>query len=155
MRPLTALLQCGQEPSGRRDGRFSATLRAEGGTHRPYAECIGHLEATQGEGYTLKQKGNSANFAFTEFSEVELLISRFLRTSRSGVLRSTRPEIATWHTKIRHLGDAPHPARLVAYLCDVTRGQGPKTLRAPPPLSKGERARDRSRGTLERVEGPR
>src|SRR5918995_5751867 len=27
MRPLTALLQCGQEPSDRRDGRFSATQR--------------------------------------------------------------------------------------------------------------------------------
>src|SRR5215217_6223889 len=51
---LTAPLQCGQEPSGRKDGRFSATLRAEGGTHRPCAECIGHPEATQGEGYTLK-----------------------------------------------------------------------------------------------------
>src|ERR687893_1316478 len=37
---LTALLQRGQEPSDRRDGRFSATLRAEGGTHRPCAYCI-------------------------------------------------------------------------------------------------------------------
>jgi hypothetical protein len=36
----------------RRDGRFSATLRAEGGTHRPYAYGIDHPEATQGEGYS-------------------------------------------------------------------------------------------------------
>jgi hypothetical protein len=48
---LTTLLQCGQEPSDRCDGRFSATLGAEGGTHRPYANGIDHPEATQGEGY--------------------------------------------------------------------------------------------------------
>jgi hypothetical protein len=41
-RPLTALLQCGQEPSDCRDCRFSAILRAEGGTHRPCAYCINH-----------------------------------------------------------------------------------------------------------------
>jgi hypothetical protein len=52
---LTALLQCGQEPSGRRDGRFSATLRAaEGGTHRQGADGINQSEATQGEGYAPK-----------------------------------------------------------------------------------------------------
>src|SRR4051794_32404386 len=39
--------------------------------------------------------------------------------------------MATWHTKIAHLGYAPHPTRLVPYLCDVTRGGGPKTLRSP------------------------
>ena len=39
---LTALLQRGQEPSDRKDGQFSATLRAEGGTHRPCAHCINH-----------------------------------------------------------------------------------------------------------------
>src|SRR5215208_4690493 len=52
-----------------------------------------------------------------------------------GVLRSSRPdpEIATWHTKILHMGDALHPARLLAYLCEVTRGLGPKTLRPPHP----------------------
>jgi hypothetical protein len=51
-------------------------------------------------------EGKFCDFAFTAFSEVELLISRFLGSSR--------PEIATWHTKIAHMGDAPHPARLVA-----------------------------------------
>src|SRR5215217_4427149 len=51
---LTAPLKCGQEPSGRRDGRFSATLRAEGGTHRPCADCIDRFEATQAEGYAPK-----------------------------------------------------------------------------------------------------
>jgi hypothetical protein len=72
---------------------------------------------------------NSANFAFWAFSEVR----------RYGVLRSSRPEIATWHTKIRHLGDALHPATLVAYLCEVTRGQGPLyPSRSAPPISEGE-----------------
>src|SRR5215207_8288084 len=37
--PLTALLQCGQEPSDRKDGRLPATLRAGGGTHRPCINC--------------------------------------------------------------------------------------------------------------------
>jgi DNA-binding NarL/FixJ family response regulator len=39
---------------------------------------------------------------------------------------------------LAHLADAPHPARLLPYLCDVTRGRGPETLRAPPRLSEGE-----------------
>ena len=29
----------GQEPSGRKDGQLPATLRAEGGTHRPCDNC--------------------------------------------------------------------------------------------------------------------
>src|ERR671911_1536287 len=41
--PHRALLhQRGQEPSDRKDGQFSATLRAEGGTHRPCGYCIKH-----------------------------------------------------------------------------------------------------------------
>ncbi len=48
---LTAPLQCGQEPSGRRYGRFSATLKAEGGTHPPCADGINHPEATSGESH--------------------------------------------------------------------------------------------------------
>ena len=48
---LTAPLQCGQEPSGRRYGRFSATLKAEGGTHHPCADGINHPEATPGESH--------------------------------------------------------------------------------------------------------
>src|SRR5215218_10428043 len=57
-----------------------------------------------------------------------------------GVLRSSRPdpEIATWHTKILHMGDALHPARLLTYLFESWR-----------------RARGSSRGTLERVESTR
>src|SRR5688500_250428 len=47
-------LQCGQEPSGRRDGRFSATLRAEGGTHHPDADGINRPEAAEGDGYSPK-----------------------------------------------------------------------------------------------------
>jgi DNA-binding NarL/FixJ family response regulator len=39
---------------------------------------------------------------------------------------------------VAHLADAPHPARLLPYLCDVTRGGGPKTLRASSRLSEGE-----------------
>ena len=58
----------------------------------------------------------------------------FCELRLDGVLGSSPQEIATWHTKIAHLGDAPHTARLVPYLCDVTRGGGPKTLRAPPRL---------------------
>src|ERR671910_2075677 len=38
----------------RRDGRFSATLRAEGGTHRPCVECIDRTGAVQKEGYVPK-----------------------------------------------------------------------------------------------------
>src|SRR5215213_6906551 len=41
-----------------------------------------------------------------------------------GVLRSSRPDMATWHTKILHMGDALQQARLLPYLCNVTRGQG-------------------------------
>jgi DNA-binding NarL/FixJ family response regulator len=40
--------------------------------------------------------------------------------------------MATWHTKILHLGDALNPARLLAYLCEVTRGQGPKPFALRP-----------------------
>jgi DNA-binding NarL/FixJ family response regulator len=40
--------------------------------------------------------------------------------------------IATWHTKIRHMGDAPHPARLLPYLWDVTQGGGPKPFALRP-----------------------
>jgi hypothetical protein len=39
---------------------------------------------------------------------------------------------------LSHLADAPHPATLLPYLCDVTRGGGPKTLRAPSRLNEGE-----------------
>src|SRR5215212_5661397 len=46
-----AALQCGQEPSDRRDGRFSAILGAEGGTHRLVANSIDYAEAKQREGY--------------------------------------------------------------------------------------------------------
>src|ERR687889_1617404 len=46
-----AALQCGQEPSDRRDGRFSATLGAEGGTHRLVANSIDYAEAKQREGH--------------------------------------------------------------------------------------------------------
>src|SRR5215211_994355 len=47
--------------------------------------------------------------------------------------------IATWHTKIRHMGDAPHPARLVPYLWDVTQGGGPKLFALRPDSKrKGE-----------------
>src|SRR5918992_765084 len=45
--PHTALQQCGQEPSDRRDGRFSATLGAEGGTHRLVANSIDYAKAKQ------------------------------------------------------------------------------------------------------------
>src|SRR5918994_2729910 len=38
----------------RRDGRFSATLRAEGGTHRPCVECIDRTGTVQKEGYVPK-----------------------------------------------------------------------------------------------------
>src|SRR4028119_2135211 len=40
---LTALLQRGQEPSGRKDDRFSASRGAEGGVHRPFGRPSGHL----------------------------------------------------------------------------------------------------------------
>src|SRR5918993_5694556 len=49
--PHAALQQCGQEPSDRRDGRFSATLGAEGGTHRLVANSIDYAEAKQREGH--------------------------------------------------------------------------------------------------------
>jgi DNA-binding NarL/FixJ family response regulator len=60
--------------------------------------------------------------------------------------------MATWHTKIAHMGYAPHPRRLVPYLCDaVTRGAGPKRPFALRPDTKrrgrhvvgvGERSRE-------------
>src|SRR4028119_824449 len=40
---LTALLQRGQEPSGRKDDRFSASRGAEGGVHRPFRRPSGYL----------------------------------------------------------------------------------------------------------------
>src|SRR5215207_10987736 len=40
--PRCYYTQRGQEPSDRKDGRFSATLRAEGGTHRP---CVNSIKA--------------------------------------------------------------------------------------------------------------
>src|SRR5215203_5038707 len=49
--PHRAALQCSQEPSDRRDGRFSATLGAEGGTHRLVANSIDYAEAKQREGH--------------------------------------------------------------------------------------------------------
>ena len=49
-----------------------------------------------------------------------------------GISRRLAPEIATWHTKIRHLGDALHPARLVPYLWNVTPGGGPKPFALRP-----------------------
>jgi hypothetical protein len=73
------------------DGRFSATLRAEGGTHRPCADCRDRSQATQGEGYAPKLvegsfcelllygvlrssfSGNSRKFALKEFCELRLL----------------------------------------------------------------------------------
>jgi hypothetical protein len=55
----------------------------------------------------------------TEFYEV----SRTKLAARNGRLA---------YTKIAHLADALHPARLVAYLCYLTRGQGPKTLALRP-----------------------
>src|SRR5215218_4548087 len=48
--------------------------------------------------------------------------SLFTQVRGIGILRSSRPEVATWHTKIAHLGDAPHQARLIPYLCYPTRG---------------------------------
>jgi hypothetical protein len=70
--------------------------------------------------------------------EVNLLVRLRLRRRSfrelrpNGVLRSSPQQMATWHTKIAHLGDAPHPPRLLPYLRDVSWGGGPKTLRAPP-----------------------
>jgi len=55
----------------------------------------------------------------TEFYEV----SRTKLAARNGRLA---------YTKIAHLADALHPARLVAYLCYLTRGQEPKTLALRP-----------------------
>src|SRR4028119_597049 len=54
--PHRATTQRGQEPSGRKDGRFSAALKAEGGVHRPFgrptrgtcAYCINRAGLTQG-----------------------------------------------------------------------------------------------------------
>src|SRR4028118_468598 len=54
--PHRATTQRGQEPSGRKDGRFSAALKAEGGVHRPIgrptrgtcAYCINTTEVSQG-----------------------------------------------------------------------------------------------------------
>src|SRR5215217_733003 len=46
---------------------------------------------------------NSANFAFW------------------GFLRSSHPQIATWHTKIRHLGDAPSTSCLLLWWRWLTR----------------------------------
>jgi DNA-binding NarL/FixJ family response regulator len=58
---------------------------------------------------------NSANFAGTAF------------------LRSSPQEMATWHTKIAHTGDALYPARLVPYLCDnVTQGGGQRPFALRP-----------------------
>jgi hypothetical protein len=34
--------------------------------------------------------------------------------------------LITFNTNLAHLGDALHLARLVAYLCDLTQGGGPK-----------------------------
>ena len=67
--------------------------------------------------------------------------------AQRGTLGSSRPEeMVTWHTKIAHMVDAPHPTRLVPYPCDVTRGGGPKTLRSPSGHQAKGKARDRSRG---------
>src|SRR4028118_1693328 len=53
--PHRATTQRGQEPSGRKDGRFSAPQGAEGGVHRPFgrpsgtcAHCINRAGPTQG-----------------------------------------------------------------------------------------------------------
>jgi hypothetical protein len=39
----------------------------------------------------------------------------------NGVLGSSRPEIATWHTKIDHMGDAPSTSGLLTWGWYVTR----------------------------------
>jgi hypothetical protein len=45
-------IQRGQEPSGRKDGRFTARSGAEGGTHRPCTYCSNSAEEAQEKGGT-------------------------------------------------------------------------------------------------------
>src|SRR5829696_1604479 len=47
----------------------------------------------------------SPNVGEEKFCELRLL----------GILRSSHPQIATWHTKIRHLGDAPSTSCLLLW----------------------------------------
>jgi hypothetical protein len=73
----------------------------------------------------------SPKFVEEEFSEVPD-IRFFSEVPRREILGSSHPEIATWHTKIVHLGDAPHQATLIPYLCYLTWGRGPKPFALRP-----------------------
>ena len=95
----------------RRDGRFSATLGAEGGIYRLDADSIKHVETTQGEGYSPE----CVEVGFCElrlWAFCELRVDRFL--GRSLLVKLLIPSLSPYVFYLRAVGRAYLPTTDVA-----------------------------------------